>query len=77
MDDAANLGFDDAAAAFGRGAMDEARALLAELRRLDPADHVGGALLAHVLARHERGGEAGAGESPAAYPVRGWSGVGP
>lgn len=59
------------------GAMDEARTLLAELRRLDPADHVGGALLSHVLARHERGGEAGAGESPGAYPVRGWSGVSP
>jgi hypothetical protein len=46
---------------------DEARLLLAELRRLDPADHVGAALLSHVLARHEAGGETGMD-----YPVRGW-----
>lgn len=33
------------------GELDAGRAALAELRRLDPHDHVGGALLARVLAR--------------------------
>lgn len=52
------------------GAMDEAQLLLKELRRLDPQDHIGGALLFHVLTRHEEGASA---DSPADYPVRGWS----
>jgi len=34
------------------GQMDEAVGLLRELKRLDPGDHVGGALLWHVLADH-------------------------
>lgn len=51
------------------GAMQEARLLLRELRRLDPQDHIGGALLFHVLTRHESGGNAGASGD---YPVRGW-----
>ncbi len=55
------------------GAMEEAQVLLKELRRLDPTDHIGGALLLHVLTRHEKGG---AGESPSDYPVRGWSATG-
>lgn len=50
------------------GEFEEARVLLAELRRLDPQDHAGAALLAQVLARHEAGGETGLD-----YPVRGWS----
>jgi hypothetical protein len=49
------------------GEFDQARVLLAELRRLDPKDHVGGGLLSHVLARHEARGETGLD-----YPVRGW-----
>jgi hypothetical protein len=48
----------------------EARLLLAELRRLDPQDHVGGALLWHVLLRHEEGGSTT--DLRADYPVRGW-----
>ena len=56
------------------GALDEAHLLLGELRRLDPQDHVGGALLAHILARSEKGEDA---DSSAAYPVRGWSGAKP
>jgi hypothetical protein len=56
------------------GAMDEAQLLLKELRRLDPQDHVGGALLFHVLTRHEKGG---ASDAPADYPVRGWSAKSP
>jgi tetratricopeptide (TPR) repeat protein len=56
------------------GELDEARLMLAELRRLDPQDHVGGALLAHVLARREKGDDS---ETGTAYPVRGWSGTGP
>jgi hypothetical protein len=51
------------------GAMVEARLLLKELRRLDPADNVGGALLLHVLTRHEAGDAAG---PHPAYPLRGW-----
>jgi tetratricopeptide (TPR) repeat protein len=50
--------------------MDEAQLMLKELRRLDPQDHVGGALLFHVLTRHEQGVTA---DVPADYPVRGWS----
>jgi hypothetical protein len=49
-------------------ALEPARRILGELRRLDPQDHAGAALLAHVLARHEGAGDAGAN-----YPVRGWS----
>ena len=56
------------------GVLEDARTLLAELRRLDPQDHVGGALLSHVLARHEKGD---ASETGMAYPVRGWLGTGP
>jgi len=56
------------------GVLDEARLMLGELRRLDPQDRVGGALLAHVLARREKGDDA---ETGTAYPVRGWSGEGP
>jgi tetratricopeptide (TPR) repeat protein len=56
------------------GDLDEARLMLGELRRLDPQDRVGGALLSHVLARHKEGENA---DSTAAYPVRGWSGAGP
>jgi hypothetical protein len=51
------------------GSMADARTLLTELRRLDPHDHVGGALLLHVLTRHEAENSA---EAPSAYPVRGW-----
>jgi len=51
------------------GVMDEAQALLRELRRLDPKDHVGGALLQHVLARREASELT---DSYHAYPVRGW-----
>jgi hypothetical protein len=51
------------------GDMAEAHWMLGELRRLDPQDHVGGALLFHVLSRHEKGETA---DLAAAYPVRGW-----
>jgi hypothetical protein len=51
-------------------ALAEAAALLKELRRLDPQDHVGGALLFHVLTRHAQGASTAAGVD---YPVRGWS----
>lgn len=56
------------------GDLDEARLMLGELRRLDAQDHVGAALLGHVLARAQANGDpvAGADTSPAAYPVRGW-----
>ena len=53
--------------------MDEARLMLGELRRLDPQDHVGGALLWHVLQRHEQGTVV---DVPADYPVRGWGSAG-
>lgn len=56
------------------GEFDRARATLAELRRLDPQDRVGGALLAQVLARQGRGEDDGDDVielSPAA--PRGWS----
>lgn len=56
------------------GDLDEARLMLGELRRLDPQDHVGGALLSHVLVRREKGDDT---ETGTAYPVRGWSGTGP
>ncbi len=58
------------------GAMDDARLMLGELRRLDPRDHVGGALLSHVLARHEAGCDPEMGESLPAHPARGWGGAG-
>lgn len=51
------------------GVMDEAQLMLKELRRLDPQDHVGGALLFHVLTRHQKGETTGV---PTTYPVRGW-----
>jgi len=54
-------------------AMDEAKILLNELRRLDPQDHIGGALLFHVLTRHERQEQSGVIEPPMDYPARGWS----
>lgn len=53
--------------------MDEARLMLGELRRLDPQDLVGGALLLHVLTRHEKGASA---DAPVDYPVRGWNATG-
>jgi hypothetical protein len=57
------------------GALDEARLMLGELQRLDPKDRVGGALLAHVLARHEalRHGGAEADEGLPAHPAYGWT----
>lgn len=62
------------------GDWEEARSLLAELRRLDPQDRVGGALLAHVLGRHEAlagpDGAALLAEGPVDYPVRGWGPAG-
>ncbi len=54
------------------GAMDEAYDLLKELRRLDPDDHVGGAVLLHVLLRH-RNGESN--DAMTSYPARGWDSV--
>lgn len=56
------------------GDMDEARLMLTSLRRLDPHDHVGGALLLHVLTRHEKSDPS---EANTAYPVRGWGAVSP
>jgi hypothetical protein len=57
------------------GELEEARLMLGELRRLDPLDHVGGALLSHVLARHEAGEDPESGDSLPAHPARGWNGV--
>jgi hypothetical protein len=54
--------------------MDEAHLMLSELRRLDPEDHVRGALLAHMLKHFESGG--GTDTAPH-YPVRGWPAVAP
>jgi len=51
------------------GDMAEVHLMLSELRRLDPQDHVGAALLLHVLTRHEKGDAA---QVNMAYPVRGW-----
>lgn len=51
------------------GNLEEARSLLTELRRLDPADHVGGAVMWHVITRH--GGSDG-GHAVPDYPSRGW-----
>lgn len=49
-----------------------ARVALDELRRLDPQDDVGGALLQHVLLRHEADGDPDAEERLQAHPARGW-----
>lgn len=57
------------------GDLEDAHLLLGELRRLDPGDRVGGALLAHVLERHEQGEESGLDGTPPAYPARGWDGA--
>lgn len=57
-----------------RGAMAQAQVLLHELRRLDPGDHVGGAVLQHVLTRHENGETA---DTPSNYPARGWGATAP
>jgi tetratricopeptide (TPR) repeat protein len=54
--------------------LDKAQRMLKELRRLDPQDHVGGALLFHVLTCHQKDG---ATEPSADYPVRGWSAAKP
>lgn len=59
------------------GEFQEARLMLAELRRLDPQDRVGGALLLHVLTRYESDEDTGVDEASSAYPVRGWRGTGP
>lgn len=58
------------------GDFEEARLLLAALRQLDPQDHLGGALLSHVLARREAADSPDAVDPLSAYPVRGWSGSG-
>jgi len=57
------------------GDLEDAHLLLAELRRLDPRDRVGGALLAHVLERHEQGEEPGPKCASSSYPARGWGGA--
>ncbi|MBB2932232.1 hypothetical protein [Paraburkholderia silvatlantica] len=57
------------------GERQAARARLAELRWLDPDDVLGGALLAHVLARHEGDDEADDAFSSSAHPARGWAGL--
>lgn len=64
-----------------------ARRLLRELRRLDPEDWMGGALLLHVLAHREQTlrDEAGLADAsgfryvlpPGGYPARGWTGTPP
>lgn len=56
------------------GQVDAGRAALAELRRLDPLDCVGGAVLASVLAR--QGHDEDADTDPSATPPapRGWAG---
>lgn len=89
--DVASLGLDEALSAFADtalftlkglaylnlrlGDLEDAHLLLGELRRLDPGDRVGGALLAHVLERHEQGEESGLDGTPPAYPARGWDGA--
>lgn len=50
--------------------VEAARQWMGELRRLDPQDHVGGALLSHVLAR--RLSPDPAATEAADYPVKGW-----
>ncbi|TCF97530.1 hypothetical protein BZM26_30860 [Paraburkholderia strydomiana] len=60
------------------GDFEGARMLLRELRRLDPEDRVGGALLSHALDRHETGaGSDDAIDALSAYPTRGWTGTQP
>ena len=59
------------------GHLDEAQLMLGELRRLDPQDHIGGALLWHVLQRSLIDDEALLAQLPADYPVRGWGGAAP
>lgn len=59
------------------GDLEAARLFLGELRRLDPQDRVGGALLSHVLARHEEGMNPEMGDSLPAYPARGWKEAAP
>lgn len=53
----------------------EARRMLAELRRLDPQDRVGGALLQHVLDRHLalQADDPEAADLLPAHPARGWA----
>ncbi len=50
--------------------VEAAQLWMGELRRLDPQDRVGGALLAHVLARHLSSDPAS--DEALDYPVRGW-----
>lgn len=59
------------------GELARARMALARLRRLDPEDHIGGAVLMHVLTRHEAGGDPDAEERLQAHPARGWPAPGP
>jgi tetratricopeptide (TPR) repeat protein len=60
------------------GDLEEARMQLRELRRLDPEDRVGGALLSQVLTRHEAGlGIDDEIDALGAYPARGWTGTQP
>jgi hypothetical protein len=59
------------------GHLPEAQLLLGELRRLDPQDHVGGALLWHVLRRNLLADELPPGELTGDYPVRGWGKAAP
>ncbi|HEY0201440.1 MAG TPA: hypothetical protein VGC24_07085 [Burkholderiaceae bacterium] len=54
------------------GDLEQGRLMLGELRRLDPQDRVGGALLSHVLARHEEGLDDDAGDSLPAHLAYGW-----
>lgn len=56
------------------GELDEARLKLRELQRLDPQDHVDGALLWQVLQRHALGEVAVPYERPQDATVRGWKG---
>lgn len=57
------------------GALDDGRAALAELRRLDPHDRVGGAVLAQVLARQARDpDETYDGDDGGMPAPRGWGG---
>lgn len=59
------------------GELEAARRCLGELRRLDPDDQVGSALLLHVLTRHEEAADADADAdgfaTRHAYPARGWA----
>lgn len=55
------------------GEFEPARELLDELRRLDPEDQVGGAVLLHVLTRNEDNtGDNASDAVPRGYPARGW-----